>query len=206
MKSIQELRNSLERLKGKKEELENSISKVSTELSLEKRSLRQYEQAKAIITEVGIKTQQQLQFHISDITSLALDAIFTDPYSLKLEFVKRRDKVECDILFTRDEMEVDPLSASGGGAVDVASFALRIASWSLQRPHTRNVIIMDEPLRFLSVDNQERASVMIKEISKKLGIQFIIVTHEQALTPYADKVFEVSINKGVSKIKQWSNQ
>lgn len=43
---------------------------------------------------------------------------------------------------------------------------------------------------------------MIKEISNKLGIQFIIVTHEETLTEAADKVFEVSINrKGRSVVK-----
>jgi DNA repair exonuclease SbcCD ATPase subunit len=59
---------------------------------------------------------------------------------------------------------------------------------------------LDEPLRFLSSDNQEKASRMIKELSQRLGIQFIIVTHESILASYADKVFEVSIRKGRSKV------
>jgi ABC-type lipoprotein export system ATPase subunit len=42
---------------------------------------------------------------------------------------------------------------------------------------------------------------MIKDLSTKLGIQFIIVTHEETLAAYADRVFEVSIKKGISKIK-----
>jgi len=149
---------------------------------------------------VGLKTQQQLQYHISDITSLALEAVFNDPYELVVEFVQRRNKTECDLYFQRDENRMDPLSASGGGAVDVASFALRIASWSMERPKSRNVIILDEPLRFLSNDHQEKASIMIKEISEKLGIQFIIVTHEPILASYADQVFETKIMKGVTQI------
>ena len=85
-------------------------------------------------------------------------------------------------------------------AVDVAAFALRVASWSMERPRSRPVLIMDEPLRFLSTDHQEKASVMIKEISQKLGIQFIIVTHETILASYADKVFETKIKKGVTTV------
>jgi ABC-type lipoprotein export system ATPase subunit len=72
----------------------------------------------------------------------------------------------------------------------------------MNRPHTRPVIILDEPLRFLSVDLQERASIMIKEISKKLGLQFIIITHEQTLASYADRVFETRIRKGITKVTQ----
>ncbi|HQK37953.1 MAG TPA: hypothetical protein PLC81_09960 [Bacteroidales bacterium] len=149
-----------------------------------------------------MKTQQQLQYHISDITTLALSAIFDDPYELIAEFTQRRNKTECDLYFSRDGEKTDPMSASGGGAVDVAAFALRIASWSMQRPKSNNVIILDEPLKYLSVNYQEKGSAMIKELSQRLGIQFIIVTHEPTLASYADRVFEVSIKRGVSQVKQ----
>jgi DNA repair exonuclease SbcCD ATPase subunit len=197
----QSFRNQLERKKGQKLQLEKSVSTLTDEISELKRSLRRHEQAREIIREVGLATQQQLQFHISDITSLALEAVFNDPYELKVEFVQRRNKTECDLLFSRDGNDIEPKSASGGGAVDVAAFALRIASWSMQTPRSRNVIILDEPMRFLSVDLQERASLMIKEISKKIGVQFIIVTHSNVLTTFADKTFEVTLNKGISKVK-----
>ena len=150
---------------------------------------------------MGLKTQQQLSFHISDIASLALDAVFDDPYELLAEFVQRRNKTECDLFFVRDNERMDPLSASGGGAVDVAAFALRIASWSMQRPKSRSTIILDEPMRFLSVDHQEKASAMIKQISERLGIQFIIITHEPTLALAADKVFEIHIKKGVTTVQ-----
>ena len=199
--TITQLRQRLEQQKGKKMQAEQSLADVTIELKDATRSLHRHEEAKEIIRTVGQKTQEQLQYHISDITSLALDAVFADPYELKVEFVQRRNKTECDLLFVRNDSAVDPISASGGGAVDVASFALRIASWSMMRPRTRNTIILDEPLRFLSGDNQERASAMIKEISQRLGLQFVIVTHESILASYADRVFETSIRKGITKIK-----
>ena len=197
---IQTYRNLLERQKGKKIQIEQDINTLKDTVRRSKRNLIRHEKAREIIREVGMQTQQQLQFHISDITSLALEAVFPDPYKLIVEFVQRRNKTECDLYFERDGEKVDPLTASGGGAVDVAAFALRIASWSMQQPRSRNVIILDEPLRFLSTDLQEQASIMIKEISEKLGIQFIIVTHEDTLASYADKVFRVSIKNGKSKV------
>jgi DNA repair exonuclease SbcCD ATPase subunit len=198
--NIQLLRQKLEQQKGKKMQIETALATLKDTLRNKKRSLYQHEQAREIVRDVGIKTQQQLQYHISDITSLALESVFTEPYQLKVEFVQRRNKTECDLLFVRGDDEMDPLTASGGGAVDVAAFALRIASWSMTRPRTRNTIILDEPFRFLSADNQERASTMLKELSQRLGIQFIIVTHEPILAAYADKIFEVKITKGKSKV------
>lgn len=202
MKEISLLRQKLEQRKGQQMQIAQSLISLKTDLKEKTRSLHRHEEAKEIIRTVGQKTQEQLSYHISDITTLALEAVFQNPYELKVEFVQRRNKTECDLLFSRDGVDVDPLSASGGGAVDVASFALRIASWSMMNPRTRNTIILDEPLRFLSGDNQERASAMIKELSQRLGIQFIIITHENTLASYADRVFESSIRKGVTKIAQ----
>ena len=195
-------RKQLEQLKGAKQLTEQQITDTETTITDLNRSLHFHEKAREIVREVGMKTQEQLQYSISDITSLALESIFEDPYELKVEFVQRRNKTECDLLFVRDGERVDPLTASGGGAVDVASFALRIASWSMQNPRTRSLIILDEPLRFLSVDLQEKASMMIKELSEKLGIQFLIITHEETLATYADKEFRVVNKKGISEIKE----
>ena len=199
--TVKDLRSRLDTQKGQKFQIESDLEQLRHEVRTMKRSLVHHEQAREVVREVGIKTQQQLQFHISDIASLALEAVFDNPYELKVEFVQRRNKTECDLLFVRDNNWFDPISASGVGAIDIAAFALRIASWSMQRPHTRNTIIMDEPFKHLSVDLQDKASAMIKEVSQKLKLQFIIITHDPTLSSYADKVFEVSINKrGVSKV------
>ena len=200
--TINQIRNKLEQLKGQKIQVERSFQEVKKEIVNKTRSLHRHEKAREIIRDVGLKTQQQLQFYISDITTLALNAVFDDPYELKVSFVQRRNKTECDLTFVRGELEIDPIEASGVGAIDVASFALRIASWSMMRPRSRNVIILDEPFRYLSENYQEQASLMVKELSKKLGLQFIIVTHEQVLAEHADRVFEVSIKKRISNVKQ----
>jgi DNA repair exonuclease SbcCD ATPase subunit len=200
--TIQLLRNKLEQSKGAKAQLEKSLSTLQTELKEKGRSLRQHEQAKEIIRTVGQKTQEQIRFHIEDIVSMALDAVFEAPYKFAVEFLQRRNKTECDLYFVRDGNRVDPLTASGVGAVDIASFALRIASWSMSTPHSRNTIILDEPFRFLSENYQEQAGNMLKEISQKLGIQMILITHNTTLASCADKTFEVSIRNGISKVKE----
>jgi DNA repair exonuclease SbcCD ATPase subunit len=200
--SLKEIRTKLERLQGAKALTEQQITETKDNLVRLNREYRWCEKAREIVREVGLKTQEQLQYHISDITSLALESIFDDPYELKVEFVQRRNKTECDLLFVRDGETMKPVDSSGGGTVDVASFALRIASWSMSNPRTRNTIILDEPMRFLSVDNQERASRMIKELAEKLGLQFIIVTHESELATWADKEFTVSIRNGISKVTE----
>ncbi len=192
------LRHCLEQRRGKQQQLQQAAAELKEQIKELKGSLRRHERAREIIREVGLATQQQLQFHISEITSLALEAVFTNPYSLVAEFVQRRNKTECDLFFERNAEKIDPLTASGGGAVDVASFALRVASWSMSSPHSRNVLLLDEPFKHLSTELLPKAGEMIKQISEKLGLQIIMVTHSEELTDTADKIFKVSIKKGVS--------
>ena len=200
--TTKEIRTILEQKKGNRDQLLSTINSLRQEVKTNREELKYHEEAREVIRIVSIKIQKTLKYHISDVTSLALDSVFDDPYELKVNFVQRRNKMECDLTFVRDGLEIDPIEASGVGAIDVASFALRIASWSMMRPRSRNVIILDEPFRYLSENYQEQASLMVKELSKKLGLQFIIVTHEQVLTEHADRVFEVSIKKRISNVKQ----
>lgn len=206
MSDIQALRRTLEQRKGRRNQIADSLAKTEASLRDKKRDLRRYEQAREIIREVGLKTQQQLQVHISEITTLALEAVFPDPYALTAEFVQRRNKTECDLYFIRDDNSVDPLSAAGGGTVDVASFALRVASWSMRTPRSRNILILDEPFRYLSEGLLPRAGEMIKQISEKLGLQIIMVTHSEELAEAADTTFRVSIQKGVSCVEKVFNR
>jgi DNA repair exonuclease SbcCD ATPase subunit len=199
--SLNNLRSKLDQQKGQKIQLLSQIENAQLAIKKNKRALRNHEQAREVIREAGLKTQESLSFHISEITSLALEAVFDEPYTLEVDFVQRRNKTECDLFFLRDGERVNPMDASGGGAVDVAAFALRIASWSMSHPRNRNTIILDEPLKNLDEERIEKGSNMLKEVSEKLGIQFIIVTHEKALTSYADKVFEVIIKNGKSIVK-----
>jgi len=203
--NIQQLRNRLEQQKGQRNQIEKSIVSAKQNAKESKRDLRRHEQAREVIREVGLKTQQQLSFHISDITSLALEAVFDNPYELVVEFVQRRNKTECDLYFSRNANRVEPLSASGVGTVDVAAFALRVASWSMSHPKSRNVLILDEPFKHLKGrESNLRVLEMIKQVSEKLNFQIIMVSDERIpredIVEAADKIFDLKLQKGVTQI------
>jgi DNA repair exonuclease SbcCD ATPase subunit len=200
--TVLDLRNKIEQLKGRREQIRQEITLSQNKLEIGKRSLRRHEQAREIVRTVGLRTQKQLQYHISDITTLALEAVYDNPYSLDVEFVQRRNKTECDLFFSRNKERIEPLSAAGGGTVNVAAFALRVASWSMQRPRSNNVLILDEPFGNVSTDLLPRASEMLKQISAKLKLQMIIITHAQELMENADKTFLAELHRGVTKVQE----
>ena len=197
---IQSLRNTLEQQKGKKSQIETNINTTKSQIESLEQDLIDHEEAREVMRQVALETQAKLQYHIGDVTSMAMEAVFDDPYMVQVEFVQRRNKTECDIHFVKEGEQMDPMSSSGGGPVNVASFALRVASWSMDETRTRNTIILDEPFKNVSVDLQERASLVVKEISQKLGVQFIIITHQPTLAAHADKVFETNIKRGVTTV------
>lgn len=200
METVKELRNEVSRLKGSRDSIKKQMKSAKARIDALKQEIQVYEEARELIRHAAIKTQEQLQYQISDITTVAMNAVFDDPYEVSIEFVQRRNQTECDIYFVRGEDKVNPLDASGGGAVDVAAFALRVASWAMPESRTMPVIVMDEPFRFLDKERQHRAADMIQELSSRLGVQFIIVTHEEALTEGADEIFNVDMVKGKSKV------
>lgn len=199
---IQTYRRMLEQKKGETNQINKELSEKEKLLGLLKRDIRNTEDAQMVVQTVAQETQKQLEYHISDMVSLALNAVFDDPYEFKVNFIQKRGKTEAEILFKREGKEIDPMTEAGGGAVDVAAFALRIALWNIRSPRSRNTILLDEPFRFLSRELQPKAGEMFQMLSEKLGLQFIVVTHNPDLIEVADKVFKVEIKNGVSRVKE----
>lgn len=187
--------------KGQKNLLEAQSTKLKGELNQLKEDQMALEEAQTLLQMIAKETQEQFKIHIEDIVQLALDACFPEIYRFSIVFEIKRGKTEATLLFWKGDHTIDPIEESGGGVVDLAAFALRIACWSLG--NTDNVVVLDEPFRFLSKDLQPQAAEIMKRISHKLNLQFIMVTHNKELIECSDKVFEVIINEnGISTAKE----
>jgi len=202
-----EFRQRLEVLKRHCLELEAKLKLLSKQLEeIQEHKHCAEERLEALVRLRGIiqkavdMTQSQIKSRISTLVTKALSIVFPDPYQFEVDFVSRRGKVECDLWFVRDGERIAPVEASGGGPVDVASFALRLAFWTLVR--ARPVLILDETFRFVSADLQPKCSEMLKTLSQKLGIQILIVSHSSHIADFADKVFVVQKVGNVSKVTQ----
>lgn len=180
---------------GMRSQLRNELKEERERLaSLDKR-MKTIEVAQAFIQKVAKETQEHLRFEVEDIVNLALETCFPGEYEFRLDFNIARGKTEARLVFLSQKTgrEVDPMNASGGGVVDLTAFALRIACYALERG-IDNVIILDEPFRFISRDLQSRAGEILRMLSTKLGVQVIMVTHIAEMIDVADRVFEVRKN------------
>lgn len=200
---IREIRRTLDRWLGVWDRLREDLEETEELIRLKRQQARRTERAQVILRTVAKLTQEELQFQMNDLVTAALHSVFEDgAYEFQLEFVERRGRTEADLWFARNGDRLSPIEAAGGGAVDVAAFALRVAMWCLSSPRTRDTLILDEPFRFLSEGLLPRASMLLRELSKRLGIQFVMVSHAELLIEEADRVFQVSSHKGCSGVKR----
>lgn len=182
--------------------LERDIKELKKKKATQTELLSDLEKARNIFQTAAKLTQTMLSKRISEIVSNALEAVFPDPYKFRIDFVKRRNSTECDLLFEKNGNTRDPMDSCGFGAADIAALALRVAYWKLTQG-SRNVLILDEPTRALSKDKQKLASLVFKGLSKmEGGLQFIIVTHNQDLAEAADRTFRITQKNRISTIKR----
>jgi len=150
--------------------------------------------ARFIIAEVAKLTQTKFTSYVEQLVTMAIKSIFDRPFQFKVDFDLKRNKSECFLRIQEgeDEEPFVPKDELGGGMLDTISFALRIVLWSLQNPRSSNTILLDEPFKFVGQDEMlDRAGNMLKEISQRMNIQFIITTHQPKLTDIADSAWKV---------------
>lgn len=202
--NIQIIRRKIEQKKGARDQISKDLKVSQENIESLRKEISYSEKASAIISVVAKATQEELSYRITEPISLALQAVYGDnAYKMIADFnITGRGTTECILNFKRNNNRIDPLDAAGGGPIDIASLALRIGSWSLAQPRSRPVLILDEPFRWVSRNKMALAGQMLKETAKQLNLQIIFISHIEELIEAGDKIFQVTIEKGVSKIEE----
>lgn len=188
---VKELRDAVESKKAEKELYKKQLKQAKQRFRDANKRLTDIKEARIFVQEVANKTQQNLEEGVSDLVTTAFHSVFKDdPLDFQMQFVSRRNKTECDLHFVKHGNQMEPLFSEAGGAVDIASFALRAAY--LQLKDNRKILLLDEPMKNVSSDYLPDVAEMMRLISSDLGFQIVMVTHIEALyEECADKIFKV---------------
>jgi len=204
---INQLSEKIQQAKGERARVEKQIAQTEEKINQATKRLGKDEAAQIIIKAIAQNTQKALKYKISEPVSLALKAVFDDPYSLTIDFPERRGKIEADINFERNGNLLHPMYGSGLGPVDVAGFGLRISCLTMACPRPTFILILDEPFKHLKgIKENIRVIQMVKEVSKSLSpqLQVIMVNDERVpleeIEKGADKIINVKIRNGVSNV------
>ena len=192
-----------DRLRGEKDLVERTLLEKKGQVEEKKHRVEVLTKARWVLSEVARLTQERFKDRVEALVTTAIRAVFDRPFEFVLELERKRNKLECQLLVKEGQIEYVPKDDMGGGIVDVISFALRVVLWSMQKPRTRNVLILDEPMKYVGKGELlERAGRMLREISQGLGVQLIVVTHEPQLMEKADRAYYVRHNGKESMVEQ----
>lgn len=189
-KKLQELAVKRAALSSTLEERKRRGSEIRSELEVVSESQK-------FVQAVAGAVQSELSLKIDGIVNLGLAACFPS-YSFKTEYVPSRGKTEVLFEVFDNEGKIDPMNQCGGGLVDVLCFCLRMAVYSIS--NVNNVIVLDEPFRFLSRNLRPKAAELLSMICGKLDLQIIEVTHIDELAENSDKIIRIKKTGGVSAV------
>lgn len=197
---IREITQKIEQAKGVRSHIEGEVAQLGGRLAHAEKLLEATLEAQVLIQTTAKETQEQVRYHIQDVVQSALDAVFPMVYDFRVSFEIKRGRTEAQLKLVKDGEEMDAMSSTGGGVVDILAFALRLASWTLSQ--TDNLIILDEPFKFVSANLRPLCADILRELSKKLELQIMMVTHDEELVSVADRVFEIDQKNRQSFVKK----
>lgn len=198
---IAEMRNRYIQLLGEKNKTQKNYDSTLEEYS---RLQKRYDKAliaQSLIQKAAQNTQERLKYPIEKIVTTAIESVFGEEntYEFKLEFSTKNDKTFAEPVFYQNGEDYNGTADLGGSIVDVGALAARIALWTLGGNNkTDPIFLLDESLKHLSEAFRDNASLLLKELCDKLGIQIIISTHLPVLREEADNKIHVKKVRGVS--------
>lgn len=199
--SINNVRMRMMHYSGVISELKTREAQAARSITELNQQLDDHTHAKNILLVVAATIQRTAKKKIEALVTAAIRAVYDRPFRFVLNFRQQRGRVVAEPIIKEGDNEYSAKDDLGGGMVDIISFALRLAMWSMRPDRTRATMILDEPMKFIGTGElMERAAQFIKTVSTQLNIQFIILTHDHLLASIADKWWEVQHKRGKSKV------
>ena len=176
------LQRTIDKRKTFYNELKTKVALHEQALILDEQRLKIDQEVQKIIQNVSEGLFKQFHTQIDQIVNKCLRVVFGNIYRFSIRFEQKRGKVEASLVFSRQGHTLeDPANESGGGVLDVASFALRLACLRMSPDKPAPVLIQDEPWRFVSKEYSKKLPALLEMLTEELGFQFIIITHNKTL-------------------------
>jgi DNA repair exonuclease SbcCD ATPase subunit len=176
----------LNRIEERKKEREKLVDVISS-----------LEEARLVVSNEISSIQSSLKEDIDSLVTIALQIVYEDrDIQFGLLFNKTKTGVsQYKPVIIENEEEFSPKEEQCGGALDVISYALRIILHSFEKPKGRDFMIFDEPFKFLGGGVLgEKAAEMAKRINEEIGIQSMIISHDEISIGKAEKVYHIQHN------------
>ena len=201
---IREYSNYVLLQKAKKESLEDRISELNKDLKSQEEYLDLVNKTQILLKNTSEYARKQAISQIEIVVTRFLQYVFETDMEFKIELQEKSGVPSCEfyVVSRYDDLEIKtkPEDSRGGGVVDIVSMALRISFITQMKRRSSGPLILDEPGKHVSNDYIFNLGEFLRELSRSLDMQIIMVTHNEYLKEISDSSQTVSIRNGISKI------
>ena len=185
----------LEGVYNSKTEQKNDISRKVLDLEEESSVLQKTEKVlKHLVDKLAKKDLRKMD----QLVTYGLNSVFPGrDIKFETELVERGNKIKLNLKTLHNGVEVDPDNKSSVTVVE--SFLLRILC--IAKLKKAPLLLMDETFGAVGSEYIENISKLISELSNKLGIDILLVTHNPAFQAHSGKSFKLVSDESEVKIE-----
>lgn len=209
--NIDELNNSLIKLKEHLARESGKKDKVKEQLELANDSLAEIEKNLDLLSKVCILFQKTSEFareqsknQIESLVTKCLQFIFESDIKFLIEIEEQRGKSNAEFYVVNEVEDIliktKPELSRGGGIVDIVSLALRIAFLQTHKPKIEGPLILDEPAKHVSDEYIFNVADFLKQTSELFNRQIIMVTHNDHLASIGNDAYRVELKGSESTV------
>jgi len=199
---MNQARKRIDELKAEQRVVIKRLVSLNAQLEAELINVEEIEAVQKLFQSAVAMMYENLSSKLGDIITEGISIVFPDAQlKFVVQFVERRNNVEADILLEdSDGDQFTALDDSGGGLADFIALLLRITYIILSEYD--NILVSDEPLKFIDRDRIPDASKFIKKVCEDFKFQLVFVSHIPEMVAEAELVYQVAKAKGVSTVKR----
>ena len=199
----QRYNNDIHRRLGIKETLEKKLKECESRISEIETTIDRVIKASSFLQTLSDTTRQQVVDKISAIVTDALQKVKDPNLEFKMNLSTERNQIDLKFVVydKTTKREYDILNSCGGSIADIVTFPLRVSLLMKWDPVLARLMILDENFKFVSTIDQESLAEFVQQISEKLNLQTLLVTHSERFSAKAHKIFHVSKQNGISKVE-----
>lgn len=189
-------------LVGRRDLITEAIQSLNKELESINSNIETFEKTRLFLQKVSETARNVAKVQIESVVTRALQYVFGDHYSFKIDIRSTASRPEADFLVVTKHgsktVESIPTTGKGGGIVDLLAVALKFAL--LELVDYDGCIWMDEPFKHISEDYIPAAGKLLTFMGETSGRQINIITHNPRLADMCNKVNHVGQKNGISFI------
>lgn len=200
-----EARQKVERRKGEHSTLKTRRDELVAAHAESLERIQIISNTAVLLREAADYAREQARTQVQELTSSALQSVFGGTYGFRLESdtLGNRPAIWCRTQTPYgddDTLETEGADSRGGGVTDVQALALRWAMLETHRPQIEGPLLLDEPAKHVSEENVPAAGSFLRSACQQFERQVIMVTHNNHLAELADKVHQVVLVDGASRV------